>query len=166
MSKRKPKQIEVVTDDDVLADVMNDSTGELATDPVLPSLVVPDDYLVVMGKKLRPVTMATLCFLTRARSELMTGKPANEIGDFMMEVVIFFLVQQGTLADGMAMATKLQFMDTEERMLYIYEIAESIPSEEGTKLVGTVTRLLQNAFSTQVAPVAEKGGKSASSPGK
>lgn len=164
--KRKPKPIDVVaSDDSLLDDVMNERTGELATDSVLPSLAVPEDDLLVMGKKLRPVTMATLGFLTRARSELMSGKPSSMIGDFMMEVVIFFLVQQGSLADGMAMATKLQFMDTEERKLFLYEIADTIPSGEGSKLVGTVTKLLENAFSTQVVPIPEKGGKT-SSPGK
>lgn len=100
----------------------------------------------ILGKKLNPVTLASIALLKQIKSPLILGKPLNDIDNIILDSCIFILLQSLDLKS----ATELAFGPVEDLRFKALEMAEEIPPHEVSKVTDAVLSLLRESSSTQV----------------
>jgi hypothetical protein len=135
------KEIEVLSSEDrIMEAVQSDLLG------VKPS---------ILGKKLRPVKLASIALLQKTNNEIVSGKPMEECANLILDSCKFVVLQSVPLREAIKLTENL-----DELEMRAYELAEDIAPAEMPAFQQMVIDLIQTAQETRVEPVEQKAPKS------
>jgi hypothetical protein len=100
----------------------------------------------IMGREIRPVTLASIALLKQAKSPLIEGVAIKDIQNVLLECCVFMFLQTSSLAE----ATSYVFGPYNELVLKALEFADTIPPEDVGGAVNQIIVAIRDATSTQV----------------
>ena len=104
---------------------------------------------IVLGVKLRPITLATITLLKEVDSQLIEGKDIELIDNILYECCIFMLIQSIPIEE----ATELVYGDKSQLVMATMKLADTIAPNEISSLSAKIISMLVDATSTQVTPI-------------
>lgn len=109
------------------------------------------DEPTILGRTVRPVTLATVALLERIGSPLIAGVKIEATPEITMECLKFLVLQTGDLEEARQYSLNLAKLDTAA-----LDLADSILPKEAEDVLNQIVSLLQDSMSTQVEPLVEK----------
>lgn len=106
----------------------------------------------ILGRELRPFTLASLALLTASGSELMDGTPAHAAKNLVLDCCKLVVLQSGTLKEARKLVRDLEKLEEEA-----YLLAEDIPAGNVNDLVKAVSDLVADLNKDQMEPIAPEG---------
>jgi hypothetical protein len=101
---------------------------------------------LVGGRRLRPITMATITHLKELNSPLINGIALDEIQNILLECCIFVCIQSVPLEE----ATDLVYGDRKALVKAALAFADNVPAHETKSVIDATVGSLKDAVSTQV----------------
>lgn len=101
---------------------------------------------VLLGHKLRPITLASIALLQQLKSPLISGTVIDQVENIILDCCIFIKVQSSSVKE----ATKLVFGPKEALYESALELADSIAPNEIETVVSSIIALLRDSTSTRV----------------
>lgn len=108
------------------------------------------DGPTILGREVRPVTLASIALLERIGSPLIAGQNIEHTPEITLECMKFLLLQTGELEDARQYSLDLAKLD-----IAALDLADSINPAEAEDVLNQVVSLLQDSMSTQVEPHVE-----------
>jgi hypothetical protein len=107
----------------------------------------------LLGREIRPITLASITLLKQVRSPLVEGVKVDEIENVLLECCIFMVLQTGTIKE----ATKLAFGSRDELVEAALTFADSIEPDKVQSAVEVILGTLKESTSTKVQPQPKQG---------
>ncbi len=112
----------------------------------------------VAGRKLRPITMASVALLQEINSPLINGVTLDAVPNLLLECCIFVCLQTCTLKEAKARV----FGERSILLDKALEIADEVPANETKDVIDTSMEILKDSISTQVKASSKGDGKPSS----
>lgn len=128
---------------------MSDELDKVDDTPSMISEMLGDGP-TILGREVRPVTLASIALLERIGSPLIAGKNIEHTPEITLECMKFLLLQTGELEDARQYSLDLAKLD-----IAALDLADSINPSEAEDVLNQVVSLLQDSMSTQVEPHVE-----------
>jgi len=135
-SDLNPRDLQEAMDDSVAAEVLGHN-------------------VTLLGKKLRPVTLASIALLKQVNSDLIAGVVIEESSNIILDCCIFLLLHSVSLEE----ATALAFDSPNNLRLAALKLADEIGAADIQETTGAIVQLLKDATSTQVRATQKEKGK-------
>jgi len=142
-TKRKPVEQGTGINPDDLQGIMDDS--------VVPEIVGHKPEL--LGRKLRPVTLASIALLKQIKSDLIAGVNIETSENIIIDSCVFVLLHSMPLEE----AAELAFGPPAKLKLAALHLADEIKATNISELTTTIVEMLRDATSTQVKALPKKG---------
>lgn len=117
---------------------------EAMDDSVVPEVL--GRGVVLLGKKLRPVTLASIALLKQVKSDLIAGVVIEESDNIILDCCVFLLLHSVTLEE----ATELAFDSPNKLRMEALILADSIGPADVNAMTKAIVDLLRDSTSTQV----------------
>ena len=106
----------------------------------------------ILGFDVKPVTLASLAFLQEAKSELVSGKPVEEISNIILEVLIFLYIQTEDHAKLARLFSKTANADQRIKEK-AYGMGVDLKADQVPEILNLIVTMLTEATSTKAEPL-------------
>lgn len=138
------------------SDIVNELEAISSEDRIMEA--VQDDLLGVkpniLGRKLRPVKLASIALLQKTKNEIVSGKAIEECQNLLLDSCKFVLLQSVSLREAIKLAET-----PEELEMRAYELADEIAPSDMPEFQKMVINLIENSQDTRVEPIEPKGAR-------
>jgi hypothetical protein len=132
------------------SDIVNELEAISSEDRIMEA--VQDDLLGVkpniLGRKLRPVKLASIALLQKTKNEIISGKPIEDCANLILDSCKFVVLQSVPLREAIKLADNMTELE-----MRAYELADQIAPSEMPEFQQVVIDLIQGAQETRVEPV-------------
>lgn len=122
-------------------------------DDVIQKLLTGEEFTEeVSGLKIRPVTLATLAFMTEAGCKLIQGEDIEQIDNVILEILLFLYIH----SEDHEVLSKITCHEDNPKAKIkekAYEMGVDIEPKAIPKILQQIVEILQTATSTKVEPL-------------